>query len=109
MTKKNSDLEGVIKAENVLTDEAGLPTPKKRTPKPKPAPEKVVALCDQLDVARHALYAAARAGETDAPVPDVLARALTGTDDVLLATWRAWDIYATHDKGKWIIRADMVR
>lgn len=68
----------------------------------------VVALLDQMVTARLALYAAAKADES-VPVPEVLARALEGTDDVLLTVWRAWDIYATHTDDGWMIRADQVR
>ncbi len=69
----------------------------------------VVALTDQMDMARQHLYSMARSGKENAPVPDVMARALVGTDDVLLTVWRAWDIYATLTDDKWMIRADQVR
>ena len=92
--------------ENAPVQETKLQATARRITEKYPAP--VVALTDQIEVARQALYVAAKSG-APAPVPDVLARALAGTDDVLLTVWRAWDIYATQTDDGWIIRADQVR
>lgn len=79
----------------------------KKVVKPVQAAVQKVAIYDQMEVAKQALFTAARQDET-IPIPPVLANALPveGGVDVLLVVWRAWNIYATHSPDGWVMRAD---